>query len=158
MRPGAVLWEYPITKAGEQNPNTGRMQPHFDYDSRAASARQVARQAELESTGAFDAAKRADYHTQPPLNQRGPVRGVTDQYGNVVGAMAHPKDDRHQYERAHLEPLDREGRQYRRRYQDQYGSSRGGRVGRQGRLGNEFNFLFYVWLSAVLVLYSARRR
>ncbi|KAH7269245.1 uncharacterized protein BKA55DRAFT_3680 [Fusarium redolens] len=61
---------------------------------------------------------------QNELNTPGPFRGVvavdrnTGQSHGVAGVMYHPQGRRLAFQRAQMEPLDREGRQYMRRFAD----------------------------------------
>ncbi|KAF9768117.1 hypothetical protein IL306_014632 [Fusarium sp. DS 682] len=61
---------------------------------------------------------------QNELNTPGPFRGVvavdraTGQSHGVAGVMYHPQGDMSTFQRAQLEPLNREGRQYLRRFED----------------------------------------
>jgi len=100
LRREAELHEYPITGANQRQ---------FDFDRRSARAHQVERPIHPNDRGRY---------VRHPQNDPGPIRGVVDQHGNIVGAMAHPAGNARGYQRAHLEPLNRQGRQDSRRYQD----------------------------------------
>lgn len=104
-RGAGQLHEYPVTTT-EQRP--------FDYQRRPARAEQVGRPIHPR-----DRARLA----RQPLNDPGPIRAVTGQDQRVIGAMAHPEGNRRGYERAPLEPLDRQGRRDAVRYQDSRGYS-----------------------------------
>lgn len=94
------LYEYPVTQPGE---------PRFDFNRRTTSARQMERPVHRNDR------RRVVEH---PYNTPGALRGVVDQYGDLIGATAHPEDRPLGFHRAHLEPLDRQGRQYVHRYHD----------------------------------------
>ncbi|KAH6885439.1 hypothetical protein B0T10DRAFT_95638 [Thelonectria olida] len=58
------------------------------------------------------------------LNDPGPFRAIvpayreTDQKFGATGVLYHPEDNPRGFERATVEPMDREGRQYMRRFED----------------------------------------
>ncbi|KAK1969657.1 hypothetical protein LY78DRAFT_735750 [Colletotrichum sublineola] len=85
--------EFPVSPAGVQT---------FDYNKKAASARQVALPIHPNDR------KRV---VQKPLNDPGPLRAITTQNTKqVVGALYHPDKNPTGYERGTLQPLDRAGR------------------------------------------------
>lgn len=46
-----------------------------------------------------------------PPNDPGPFRAIVDQRGRLIGAVAHPKENKSGFERVALEPLTRQGRE-----------------------------------------------
>ena len=118
----STLYEYPVTPAAQQNPSTGQIQQHFDYDRKAATARQMESQGRR-GNEPLNPAVHLRY-LQIQRNDPGPIRGVTDQHGNIIGAMAHPEGNRIGFERASLQPLDKEGKQSKRTYEDYHISHR----------------------------------
>lgn len=120
-----TLYEYPVQVPIQQNPQTGQIQRHFDYDRKASKARQAESQARrssnepLETGNASTLSQATTDENGPGSCQRpGPIRGVTDRHRNIIGAMAHPQGNLTGFARAPLQPLDREGRQYIRTDQD----------------------------------------
>lgn len=97
------LTEYVVKQPGQRP---------FNYDRRAASAQQVQRPVHPNDRRRV---------VQNPPNDPGPFRAVTthDQK-HVVGAMFHPVNNPIGYQRAMIEPLDRQGRQHmeQQRYRD----------------------------------------
>ena len=106
MRYADSLYEYPVKRASERP---------FDFNRRYHTAIQVQR-----SVHPNDRAR----DMLQPKNDAGIVRGIADQRQRVVGAVAHPLESKTGHQRAHLEPLDRQGRQELHRYQDRIYFSR----------------------------------
>lgn len=104
----------------------------------------MAYQAQRDNREAFNAARRVDHHINPPQNDPGAMRGVTDHNQRVIGAMAHPENNTGAFTREYLEPLDREGREHLARFEDEYNVSR-----REAKLATKIN--------QVLALYSIYR-
>ncbi|WDK14786.1 hypothetical protein CGRA01v4_06067 [Colletotrichum graminicola] len=85
--------EFPVPLAGVQA---------FDYNKKAATAKQVAQPIHKNDR------KRA---VQRPLNDPGPFRAITAQHPKqVIGVLYHPEGNSLGYQRATLQPLDRVGR------------------------------------------------
>jgi len=102
-RAGGQLYEVPVLQVDPRHRN-------FDYQGRMPNAQQMARPVH-----------RNDHRQMfraTPRNDPGPVRAVVDRNGRVVGAMAHPNGNVRGFNRAYLEPMDRQGRQDHRRHQD----------------------------------------
>ncbi|KAK0618875.1 hypothetical protein B0T14DRAFT_432759 [Immersiella caudata] len=119
--PGALqgrLHEYPI-------PTSGTVQ-RFDYDRPSARLRQVVYRANLHPN------ERAFVARQDPLNDPGATRAVVRIVaGNdglvrneVVGVIAHPHGNPQGFDRAPVEPINRQGRQEAARHQDMQQSAR----------------------------------
>ncbi|KAK3988915.1 hypothetical protein QBC44DRAFT_242536 [Cladorrhinum sp. PSN332] len=114
-RPGERLYEIPVNS-------------RFDETRPAANLRQV-RNADPANLAPRD---RARVVNAPP-NDPGPYRAVApirpdgSRRAAAAGMIYHPEDNPTGYARAPLEPMDREGRQYQRRFDDDSASPR--RVG-----------------------------
>ncbi|KAK4446718.1 hypothetical protein QBC34DRAFT_411221 [Podospora aff. communis PSN243] len=116
---GGRLHEYPIPTAGTVRP--------FDYDQRPARLQQVMYREALHPN------ERAFVARQPPLNDPGATRAIvrTVDAGDgrpeqkvVVGVVAHPHGNPQGFERAPVEPINRQGRQGAVRHQDMQNGGR----------------------------------
>ena len=67
--------------------------------------------------------KAVQRYWEQPTNDPGPVRGVANAEGHVVGAIYHPEGDPRGYRRATLAPLDKQGRGDLVRFNDRQGTS-----------------------------------
>jgi hypothetical protein len=102
-----TLYEYPVKTLRQPAP----FSPDFRFN------RPAARLDQLRPADANDRRGYMERWTQP-RNDRGPIRAVTREDGQVVGAMYHPDGNLRGYERARLAPLDRNGRAEVARHND----------------------------------------
>ncbi|KAK4148434.1 hypothetical protein C8A00DRAFT_19733 [Chaetomidium leptoderma] len=113
QRPGADgpgdgrLYEYPAKTLEQPTPFSS----DFDFDSRAAGLAQV-RPPPPNDVQNY----RRRWRTPP--NDPGPIRAVVNKDRQMVGAMYHPEGNARGYERARLEPLNKQSRAELARHED----------------------------------------
>ncbi|KAK4152956.1 hypothetical protein C8A00DRAFT_34288 [Chaetomidium leptoderma] len=113
QRPGADgpgdgrLYEYPAKTLEQPTPFSS----DFKFGRRPATLAQVRRRAPNDVQN-----YREDWRRPP--NDPGPIRTVTNGDGQMVGAMYHPEGNPRGYERARLEPLNKQSRTELARHED----------------------------------------
>jgi hypothetical protein len=94
-----MLYEYPVKTLQQPAP----FSPDFRFNQPAAGLAQLRPPCPNERRGYVR-------RWMEPRNDPGPIRAVTREDGQVVGAMYHPQGNPRGYEGACLAPLDRNGR------------------------------------------------
>ncbi|KAK4098145.1 hypothetical protein N658DRAFT_561294 [Parathielavia hyrcaniae] len=110
------LYEYPVKRLVQPSP----LAAEFRFDKPPHGAKKC------QPPPVTSDRKKYQRRWMVPPNDPGPIRTVVDKDGRLVGAMYHPKGNAAGYERAPLEPLDRDGRGELARHNDL--EARGGRA------------------------------